>query len=98
MRLSEHATHSVAQVARDLGVAERMLYQWRQQLREQEHLAFPGTGHASRSEVEAENRRLRREVELLRQERDILSTAVGICSQPQPSGMASLPSTKGSMR
>jgi hypothetical protein len=47
-----------------------MLDKWRQQLREQEQLTLPGTGHASLSELEAENRRLHREVELLRQERD----------------------------
>ncbi len=84
VRLSEHASQSVAQVARDLGVPERLLYQWRQQLRAQEQLAFPGSGHASLSELEAENRRLHREVELLRQERDILKKVVAICSQPQP--------------
>jgi transposase len=83
VRLSEHATHSVAQVARDLGVPERMLYRWRQQVREQEQLAFPGTGHASQSEVEEENHQLHRQVELLRQERDILKKAVVIFSQPQ---------------
>ena len=32
-------------------------------------------------EVEAENKRLRREVEVLRQERDILKKAISICSQ-----------------
>jgi transposase len=84
VRLSDNAEKSVAQLARDLGVPERMLYRWRQQFREQEYLAFPGKGH--QTELEEENRRLRREVEVLRQEREILKKAVAIFSHGQPYG------------
>lgn len=84
VRLSEHAEVSVAQLARDLGIPERVLYRWRQELREQEQLAFPGTGHQSQTELEAENQRLQREVDRLRQERDILKKVVAIFSHPQP--------------
>jgi transposase len=72
VRLSESSEKSVAQIARDLGVPERVLYRWRHQLREQQEQAFPGKGH--QSELEEENHRLRREIELLKQEREILKT------------------------
>jgi len=70
VRLSESTEKTVAQIARDLGVPERVLYRWRHELREQHEQAFPGKGH--QSELEEENRRLRRELELLKQEREIL--------------------------
>jgi transposase len=82
VRLSESSEKTVAQIARDLGVPERVLYRWRHELREQHEQAFPGKGH--QSELEEENRRLRRELELLKQEREILKKAVAIFSRGQP--------------
>jgi transposase len=82
VRLSESSEKTVAQIARDLGVPERVLYRWRHELREQREQAFPGKGH--QSELEEENRRLRRELDLLKQEREILKKAVGIFSRSQP--------------
>jgi len=84
VRLSESSEKSVAQIARDLGVPERVLYRWRHELREpanHHERAFPGKGH--QSGLEEENRRLRRELDLLKQERDILKKAVGIFSRGQ---------------
>jgi transposase len=72
VRLSEHSDKTVAQIARDLGVPERVLYRWRHELREQAERAFPGKGH--QSELEEENRRLRGELDLLKQEREVLKT------------------------
>ena len=72
VRLSERSDKSVAQIARDLGVPERVLYRWRHELREQPEQAFPGKGH--QSELEEENCRLKRELKLLKQEREILKT------------------------
>lgn len=82
VRLSETSEKTVAQVARDLGVPERVLYRWRHELREQREQAFPGKGH--QSELEEENRRLKRELDLLKQEREILKKALGIFSRGQP--------------
>jgi transposase len=85
VQLSESSEKTVAQIARDLGVPERVLYRWRRELRalrERPEQAFPGKGH--QSELEEENRRLRRELELLKQEREILKKAVGIFSRGQP--------------
>lgn len=78
VRLSESTEKTVAQLARDLGVPERVLYKWRHQYREQPEQAFPGKGH--QSELEAENHRLQRELEVLRQEREILKKVVAIFS------------------
>jgi transposase len=43
--------------------------------------AFPGTGH--QSDAEAEVSRLKRELEIVRQERDILKKAIAIFSKTQ---------------
>ena len=82
VRLSETPDKSVAQLARELGIPERVLYRWRRQLREEPETAFPGKGH--QSELEEEIRRLRRELERVQQERDILKKALGIFSRGQP--------------
>ena len=68
---------SVAQAARDLGLNQNMLGRWKKQLNSDADRAFPGQGQPR----EEEQTRLRREVEVLRQERDILKKAVGIFSQ-----------------
>jgi transposase len=52
---------------------------WQKALAAEGEQAFPGTGH--QTETEAELRRLRRELEITRQERDILKKAVAIFSQ-----------------
>ena len=81
VRLSESSEKTVAQIARDLGVPERVLYRWRHELRDQAERAFPGKGH--QSELEEEIRRLRRDLELVKQEREVLKKALGICSRGQ---------------
>lgn len=70
---------SAQEVEDDLGITPGMLYQWQRQLKAGGEEAFPG--HGRMSEPEEELRRLRRENELLRQERDILKKAVAIFSQ-----------------
>lgn len=68
---------SVAQVSRDLGLNQNMLGRWKKQMENDPERAFPGQGRTQDEELT----RLRREVEVLRQERDILKKAVGIFSQ-----------------
>jgi transposase len=82
VRLSETTEKSVAQIARELGIPERVLYRWRRQLREEPEQAFPGKGH--QSELEEEIRRLRRELERVQQEREILKKTLGIFTRGQP--------------
>ena len=68
---------SLAQAARDLGINDNLLGRWKKQIESDAERAFPGHGQPQDEEVA----RLRREVEVLRQERDILKKAVGIFSQ-----------------
>ena len=77
VRLVTEKGLSVAQAARDLGLNENLLGRWKKQLEANGERAFPGQGQPQDEELA----RLRREVEVLRQERDILKKAVGIFSQ-----------------
>ncbi|MBA2669177.1 MAG: transposase [Gemmatimonadetes bacterium] len=71
VRLLEESGRSKTQVARELGIRESLLGRWRAQLEERSAAAaFPGNGRISAAEEEI--RRLRRENEQLRQERDFL--------------------------
>jgi transposase len=71
VRLVEESGRSRAQVARELGVHESLLKRWKAQLESRPAPeAFPGNGKLSAAEEEV--RRLRRENEQLRQERDFL--------------------------
>jgi transposase len=79
VRLLETSGKSVMQLARDLGVSDSALHHWRQQLREQGAHAFPGQGHQTAPEEEM--RRVRREMEIIKQERDILKKVVAIFSR-----------------
>jgi transposase len=72
---------SRAHIARDLGIADSTLHHWCQQFAEQGEQAFPGSGHQTPQEEEI--RHLKRENDLLRQERDILKKAIGIFSRTQ---------------
>lgn len=79
--------HKASQVARDLGLNPETLYQWLRKHRgssggpvaSAKELADPA---AQNSIDRAELDRLRKEVEVLRMERDILKKAVGIFSLP----------------
>lgn len=82
VRLVQTSGKSVMQVARELGIADSTLCHWRKQLGEKGVEAFPGSGH--QSALEEENRRLKRELEITRQERDILKKTIAIFSRGQP--------------
>jgi transposase len=69
-------------IARDLGVSDSALSKWCKEFERQGQEAFPGKGH--QTALEEENRKLKREIEILRQERDSLKKAVSIFAQPQP--------------
>ncbi len=79
--LAQSSGKSIAQIARELGISDSSIHQWRKELAEHGSEAFPGSGH--QIALEEENRRLKRELERTRQERDILKKTVGIFSQDQ---------------
>jgi transposase len=82
VQLFETSGKTKTQIARDLGISDSALSKWCKEFGEQGEEAFPGKGH--QTTVEEENNRLRREVEVLRQEREILKKAISIFTQPHP--------------
>ena len=71
---------SVAEVARQLGVGENCLRNWRAAAQQRGESAFPGQGNLSPAEDEL--RRLRAEVQRLRAERDLLKKAAAYFASP----------------
>jgi transposase len=76
---------SMEQIAKDLGVCRASLGHWVTQYKKEGESSFPGSGHV----IEEELRVLKRELYLVRQERDILKKAVAIFSEPRGKGMNS---------
>ena len=79
VQLSYDSDKPVSQVAANLGVRAELLYRWRGEVRRSESEAFPGNGKLKPQEAEAA--RLRRELEQVRQERDILKKALRVFAQ-----------------
>ena len=77
VRLSQQPGVSVVQIAEELGVSDHSLYKWRRQAQERGELAFPGNGKIALTAEQEENLRLKKELERVKQERDILKKAVG---------------------
>ena len=70
---------SVAEVARDLGITADALYRWKRELSREKTEAFPGKGRLGPQEEEL--RRLRRELEQVKEDREILKKALGFFSK-----------------
>lgn len=79
LRLYTSSHKSAAQIEDELGISRGRLHHWRQQYRQQEQQAFVGSGQ--QPEPEAELRRLKRELEQVKEERDILKKAVQFFSR-----------------
>ena len=73
VQLSNQPGMSVAQVARDLGISDKNLYNWRKRYSKDGTDSFPGKGRLTPQDEEL--RRLKRENATLRMERDILKKA-----------------------
>ena len=71
-----------AQLERELGIGKGNLSRWKRQSAEEGQDAFPG--HGRQTPEQEELRKLRRENEILRQERDILKKAIAIFSERKP--------------
>jgi transposase len=70
VRLVQTSGKSISQVAKELGISDSNLSRWCRQQEERGEQAFVGSGHQTAQEEELS--RLKRELDLVRQERDIL--------------------------
>src|SRR5215211_7653511 len=82
MELARTSGKSVAELERELGLSQGLLKYWVRQAKAGGQAAFPGHGRLKPADEEL--RRLRREVEILRQERDLLKKVVAIFSYDPP--------------
>ena len=72
----------MSDVERELGITPGLLTKWKQRLKADGEQAFPGKGRLK--EDEELIRRLQRENEQLRQEREVLKKVLTIFSKEQP--------------
>ena len=68
----------ISEIERDLGITPGLLHKWKARMKVDGAQAFPGKGR--QKEDEELIRRLKREVEVLRQEREVLKKALAIFS------------------
>ena len=78
VRLSDSSGKTDHQIEQDLGLYQGAIGRWRKEILADPVDAFPGTGH--QKPLEEENRQLRRELDIVREERDILKKVVAIFS------------------
>jgi|TARA_B100000959_G_C14891657_1_gene586995 transposase len=79
VRLASTSGKTDREIEEDMGLYQGAVGRWRKELDGDPLDAFPGTGH--QKPLEEENRRLRRELEIAREERDILKKVVAIFSE-----------------
>jgi len=74
VRLLESGDKPAAELAVQLGVRRNQLYKWQEQLAKHEEAAFPGHGRRVQNK-DAEIARLKNELEIAREENEILKKA-----------------------
>jgi len=79
VKLALEGDRPVREVARDLGIHENMLHRWRREYLEDKEESFPGKGHLKPKDEEIF--RLRRRLQDVEEERDILKKALAIFSK-----------------
>src|SRR5947208_796250 len=70
LELVKTSKKSISEIARDLGITPGLLHKWKARMKPDGAQAFPGKGR--QKEDEELMRRLKRENEVLRQEREVL--------------------------
>jgi transposase len=78
LELAKSGQKSSNEIERDLGIIPGLRHKWKAHMKVDGQQAFPGKG--CQREDEELIRRLKREVDVLRQERDILKKALAIFS------------------
>ena len=79
LRMIQDSDRPLAEIARELGVHPNVLYRWRNQLLADPDHAFPGKGKLKPDDEEL--RRLRRELDVVKEERYILKKALAVFSR-----------------
>ena len=79
VQLASEPGNTQAKIERDLGIGQGVISRWKRELKADGEHAFPGKGHLKPPDEEL--RRLKRDNERLRRERDILKKAVAIFSK-----------------
>jgi transposase len=85
LRLYEESDMKIRDFEKEMGIGSGCISHWKRELKVLEENAFPGNGNPRDKEITE----LKKEIERLRQERDILKKAVGIFSKPPETGMRS---------
>ena len=80
VQLLESCGKTARQLERELGIGKTSLSRWKRELEEKGKQAFPGQGHIPLEQERIQE--LEQQVEILRQERDILKKAVAIFAHP----------------
>jgi transposase len=81
IRLITEKGYSIAEASRNLGVEYSILRRWKQQLSGDPDNAFPGKGKLKAPDEEM--RRLKRELDRVKEERDILKKALAYFAEDQ---------------
>ena len=79
VRYYEESGKPRSEIEHELGITAGCLSHWKKELFEQGVEAFPGNGNLP--DTEKDIARLKRELEVVREERDILKKAIGIFSK-----------------
>ena len=79
LHLAENTDKPIAHLEQDLGLSVGTIHHWRRQVVVDGEEAFPGSGRVT-GQAELV-RRLKREIKVLREERDILKKAIVVFSQ-----------------
>jgi transposase len=80
VQLLETSGKSASELERELGIGKGNLWRWKREVAADGKDAFPGHGRLAAEQERL--RQLERELEIVRQERDILKKAVAIFSRP----------------
>ena len=81
VRLITEKGYSIAEASRNLGIEYSVIRRWTVQLADDPENAFPGKGHLKTPDEEI--RQLKRELERVKEERDILKKAAAYFAKNQ---------------
>jgi transposase len=81
VRLITEKGYSIAEASRNLGIEYSVLRRWKKQFAEDPQNAFPGKGRLKAGDEQL--RRLQRELERVKEERDILKKALAYFAEDQ---------------